>query len=256
MPTASQAAAGASFVVFAAAAAWLVLSEFPVPDPGRPTTKAPGLQLLEAAVPAIGDFASFNVNKENPFIPYNLRDIEKITIDRPKLIPKQPPKGPSPIVPDKPQLPRLAAPGQTGPAATGIVISKDGPQALLTFPGTIRGQLLRPGETANGWTLVDVINGNVARVRQNSTGSIQDLVIPETLTLRAAEAPAKDAKSNPKAPGNAAEIGKKSGKKPDKGQSPKPAEGADQKLEAPPKSAQPAPAIPQPPAIPRPDKLM
>ena len=256
MPTASQAAAGASFVVFAAAAAWLVLSEFPVPDPGRPTTKAPGLQLLEAAVPAIGDFASFNVNKENPFIPYNLRDIEKSTIDRPKQSPKQPPKGPSPIIPDKPQLPRLAAPGQTGPAATGIVISKDGPQALLTFPGEVRGQLLKPGETANGWTLIEVISGNIARVRQNATGSIQDLVIPEILNLRKAEAPAKDAKGDQKALGNTLETSKKPAKKAEKGQQSNPDQGRRPAPEPAPKPTPSAPAIPQAPAIPRPDKLM
>ena len=252
MATASQAAAGASFLVFAAAATWLALSEYPVPDPGRPTTKAPGLQLLEASVPAIGDFASFNINKENPFIPFKLRDIEKATIDRPKEGPKKPVIEPKVIVPEKPQLPRLAAPGQTGPAATGIVISKDGPQALLTFPGELRGQLLKPGETANGWTLVEVIAGNVARVRQDATGSIQDLVIPETLTLRQAEAPAKKAQDDRKAKNAAAENNQKTGKNAEKNQLSNPRSAP----EPTPKSEPPAPAIPQAPVIPRSDKLM
>lgn len=239
MPTASQAAAGFSFLCLAGAGAWLVMSQFPVADPGRPTTDAAVLRILEAAVPAIGDFSAFDVNDENPFIPSQLRKIEKDT----KRTPPQPPNNPKPVKPPvvdepgKPTLPRLPAPGSTGPSATGILLSKDGPQAMLTFPGEKNARVMKPGETINGWTLVAVEGGNVARVKQDASGAVLNLVIPENLTppkppeAKPAEAKGKDAKA----------------------QSDKPLKAV------PPQEGKPVPELPAvqgPKLPPRPDKLM
>ena len=258
MPTVSQAAAAAACAVFVAAASWLALSDFPVPDPGRPTTKAPELQLLEAAVPAIGDFASFNVNKWNPFIPYDLRIHEIPLIDQPKPSAKPPNSRPGPILPEKPQLPRLAAPGQTGPTVTGIVISKDGAQVLLTFPGDVRGQLLKPGETANGWTLITVIAGNIARVRQDATGSILDLVIAETPNLPLAEDPAQHERGDQRFQDTAAENRINPRQNPEKGQQAIPDPSPEPGLELPFMPVEATPASPPAPerARARPDKVM
>ncbi len=259
MPTASQSAAGFSFLCLAGAGAWLIMSEFQIADPGRPTTSAAALRVLEAAVPSIGDFSAFDVNDENPFIPYHLRQIEttiKHTPPQPAgRTPTKPPAAPVVDEPAKPALPRLPAPGSTGPAATGILLSKDGPQAMLTFPGEKNARVMKPGETVNGWTLVAVDGGNVARVKQDASGAVLNLVIPEDLL------PAKKAEPKPDAKG-------KDGKQPGpEGKDGK--EGKDAKNQAgkQPKPAAPTPATegkpaaelqaaPEPKLPPRPDKLM
>lgn len=254
MPTASQSAAGFSFLCLAGAGAWLVMSEFQIADPGRPTTSAAAMRILEAAVPSIADFSAFDVNDENPFIPYNLRQIEITT----KRTPPQPagrtptkPAG-APVVdePAKPALPRLAAPGSTGPAATGILISKDGPQAMLTFPGEKNARVMKPGETVNGWTLVAVEGGNVARVKQDASGAVLNLVIPEDLL------PVKVKKAEPKP--DAKGKGAKDAKEP---ASPQGKDAKDQAGKPPApatdgKPAQEPQAAPEPKLPPRPDKLM
>lgn len=245
MPTTSQAAAGLSFACLAGAGAWLVMSQFPIADPGRPTTDAATLRILEAAVPAIGDFSAFDVNDENPFIPSQLRKIEKETKQSPPAKAGKTPAVKPPVVdePGKPALPRLPAPGSTGPSATGILLSKDGPQAMLTFPGEKNARVMKPGETVNGWTLVAVEGGNVAQVKQDASGAVLNLVIPEDLT------PPKKPEEKP------AEAKGKDGEKAKAGQT----KELDGKLKGPTQSGKPpaeGPAIQEPKLPPRPDKLM
>ncbi len=234
MLSTAQSAAGGAFLMLGGAVAWLLLSEFPVADPGKPTTSASPLMLLEAAVPSIGDFADFNINTENPFVPAHLRKAEQKAINDAKS--PRPPKIPvvAQVETPKPrELPRLPAPGTTGPRATGVLISKDGIQALMTFPGQAKAALMKPGDTANGWTLVEVLDGNVVRMKEDATGTVHNLVVPESIAVhKAAAKPVKpDATKTDAAKTNAQKPAAQSpsGQKPDGGgQQPggqKPADG-------------------------------
>ncbi len=204
MPTASQAAAAASTVCLAAAIAWLVISEFPVIDPGRPRAPLPTLRSLEASMPEIGPLESFAVNDQNPFIPYQLREKENDAI-RNNGRPQPPRPAPAPVPePVKPTLPRLKPPGADGPTVNAIIVAAADTSAIVTFPGETRSTSMRAGETVSGWTLVEVDGSNLARMRQESTGAVVNLVIPERPTAPSVEGapeakPGKKAKPDPKA---------------------------------------------------------
>lgn len=211
MPTLPQCAAGVAGVCLVAAITWLIISEFPVADPGKPTTKASPIVVLEAAVPAIGPFSLFNVNEENPFVPSHLRKIEILTRRQP-VTPANGKPRPEPQVAEvpKPVLPKLGASLANGPRATGVLISREGPQALLTFPGETKGTTLKPGDSVKGWTLVDVIGGNVVRLKDDASGTVHDLVIADTPNSAKAP-PAKAAKDKPADSGKASPDGKMPG---------------------------------------------
>ena len=181
MLTAPQLSAAGAAACLVLSVAWLATADFPVVDPGKPTTKADPVLILEAAVPAIGEFTQFNVNDVNPFVPFNLRTIEDITIKKPppKTGGKPPPKGPTVEVP-KIVLPRLGGSIANGPKATGVLLSHDSQQAFLTFPGDSKATTMKPGDSVRGWTLVEVIGTNVARMKDDATGVTHDLVIAET----------------------------------------------------------------------------
>lgn len=185
MLSTAQTTAGGALLLFGTAVAWLLLAEFPVIDLGKATTSAQSLMLLEATVPSIGDFNDFNINTENPFIPFNLRTTEIAAIQTAKKprTPK-PPQVPVVETPKPRELPRLPGPTTTGPRATGVLISKDGVQALLTFPGQPKAALMKPGDTDYGWTLIEVLDGNIVRMKEDATGTMHNLVIPESLALR------------------------------------------------------------------------
>ncbi len=239
MLSTAQTATGGALVLLAAAIAWLLLTELPVIDLGKATTTASPLIVLEAAVPSIGDFADFNVNTENPFIPFNLRTKEVVAIKEAKA--PRPPKVPSvpQVDPPKPrELPRLPSATTTGPRATGVLISKDGVQALLTFPGQAKAALMRPGDTVNGWTLTEVIDGNILRMKEDATGTTHNLVVPESIAVhkpapKALKPDGKsgtpDGKSDGKSDGKW--EGKPDGKNPDGKPHPLPSQpGADRPL--------------------------
>jgi hypothetical protein len=271
MPSASQLSAAGSVLVLASACAWLVLSEFPVADPGHPTTSAGPLQVLEAAMPAIGDFSDFNVNANNPFIPKDLRIIERDETLRPppkKNTGSGPGPGPQPE-PVKPQLPTLAAPGQTGPAVTGVLLSQQlGPQAMITFPGGKGATVMKPGESVNGWTLIAVVGGNIVRLKDDASGTTHEFAVPETDNAPSDAPKAKDdskkddskkaeGKPEPKDAKAAKGVKDKSGKKPkvQPGES-KPSENGDKPAAAPeagemaPPEGEPKPPR-KPPELPR-----
>jgi len=193
MLTAPQLSAGGAAIGLVASIVWLLTAEFPITDPGKPSTKADPVVILEAAVPAIGEFTQFNINDVNPFVPYNLRIIES-------GISKQPPK-PAGNTRPKPAvsatvpaiiLPKLGAAQINAPKATGVLISHDGPQAFMTFPGDNKATTLKPGDSVKGWTLVEVIGTNVARMRDDATGVVHNLVVAETANPSKAK-PSKDA---------------------------------------------------------------
>ena len=225
MLSASQITAFGSFVVLAAAGAWLVLSEFPIADPGHPTTSAGALQILEATVPSIGDFSDFNVNNQNPFIPSHARQVEIAAGSRPKSAPGTKLPSPTASTPALPALPTIASPTEAGPAVTGILLSHQGPQALITFPGDKHATVMKPGEAANGWTLVDIVGGNVVRLKDEGSGTTHDFAVPES-EIESKDAPkkadgAKDAK-DPQAAAKDVKSGAKDGAKSAKGAKKKP----------------------------------
>lgn len=226
MLSAAQTSAGAALLLFGGAVAWLLLADFPVTDLGKATTTASPLMLLEATVPSIGDFNDFNINTENPFIPFNLRPIEIAAIKTAKQ-PRQPkpPQIPQVETPKPRELPRLPGPTTTGPRATGVLISKDGVQALLTFPGQPKAALMKPGDTTYGWTLIEVIDGNIVRMKEDATGTTHNLVVPESIAVHKA-APKPDAtKPDGKKPDGKPPSGKgPNGKSPGEHKNPQQAE--------------------------------
>ena len=173
-----------------------------------------------------------------------------------------------PETPERPVLPPLPSPGTRGPAATGIIISRLGPQALLTFPGESNARVMNPGESVNGWTLMEVQGANVALVREDVTGSLQNLLVPENTAMRVRE-PKKPPKQEP-APGKHPPVPKMPGKRPDEMAPPMeeepPMREAPPKHEVPPMQEAPPPAKvpsegplleePTQPPVPKQDKVM
>jgi hypothetical protein len=170
----SQATAFATTACLIGVAVWAWLSEFPVADPGRPSTKAEPLVLLEASVPAIGDFSEFQVNDENPFIPSNLRQIETTARQRPKAT-----AGNRTPVVDIPSqvLPRLTASGSGAPAATGVIIAKGESLAMLTFPGNDHAEVMKIGESRHGWKVQAIEAGNRIMLTEEATGASLPLAV-------------------------------------------------------------------------------
>ena len=209
MLTAPQLSAGVAGVCLVASIAWLASADYPVVNPGKPTTKATPVVILEAAVPAIGDFTQFNVNDVNPFVPFNLRGVEADSIKRPpsKTGIKPQPKEPTADVP-KIVLPKLGGPLANGPKVTGVLLSHDSQQVFLTYPGDSRTTTLKPGDSVRGWTLVEVIGTNVVRMKDDSTGTVHDLVIAETPN-QAKPKKADDKKDDKKS--DKGDVGKKPG---------------------------------------------
>ena len=181
MLTAPQLSAGVAAICLVASVVWLASADYPVVNPGKPTTKADPVLILEAAVPAIGDFTQFNVNDVNPFVPFNLREVEIKTINQPqtKKGVKPPPKEPTAEV-LKIVLPKLGGPLANGPKVTGVLLSHDSQQVFLTYPGDSKTTTLKPGDTVRGWTLVEVIGTNVVRMKDDATGTVHDLVIADS----------------------------------------------------------------------------
>ncbi len=178
MPSASQSTAFATTACLIGVAVWAWLSEFPVADPGRPSTKAEPLVLLEAAVPAIGDFREFQVNDENPFVPSNLRQIETTARQRPKVPAGVKPRTPPVVeVPAPPPLPRLDAPGAKAPAATGVIIAKGESLAMLTFPGNDHAEVVKVGESRHGWKVQAIEGGNRIILTEEATGASVPLAV-------------------------------------------------------------------------------
>ena len=224
MLTAPQLSAGVAAICLIASIAWLASADYPVVNPGKPTTKASPVLILEAAVPAIGDFSQFNVNDVNPFVPFNLRGIESETIKRPpsKTGVKPQPKGPTVEV-EKIVLPKLGGPLANGPKVTGVLLSHDSQQVFLTYPGDSKPSTLKPGDSVRGWTLVEVIGTNVVRMKDDATGTVHDLVIAETPN-QAKPKKTDDKKDDKKT--DQGDVGKKSGtsKAPEQKSAPPPVE--------------------------------
>ena len=180
--TAAHLATGIASLLLVTAGAWLALGDAPVAALGRPTIQAGAVAVLVARPVPIDRFAAFNVNDQNPFIPADQRAVEQqALVPVPPIIPPAEPGHQQPQPPASRTLPLLPSAGASCPTATGLLIAKDRAQALLTFPGATHATLMRPGDTVNGWTLVEVSDGNVVRMRDAVSGTVHALVVRERL---------------------------------------------------------------------------
>src|SRR4051812_3602407 len=80
-PNPSTLTAGFGVLLLVGSVTWWVLSDEPIWPYENPTFQGKPVQHLIASLPAIGDFASeFNVNDENPFLPFKERKQQSAVI--------------------------------------------------------------------------------------------------------------------------------------------------------------------------------
>jgi hypothetical protein len=139
-----------------------------IPGPLRLDGKP--VALVAASRPDIGPFEAYNVNQENPFVPYQERvQIKNKLNEKPvKVAPPPPPpppdkKGPIVLTPPIPplELPAIEASTGTRPLAFGVLSINGMTEIQVLMPGQTEPQILRPGDTAVGWTLRSVEHGSV-----------------------------------------------------------------------------------------------
>lgn len=157
---------------------WLTVLEPPrAPVPGY--RGAPFI-LLSAEMPKIRDFPEFNVNNDNPFVPWREREVEKRRLQQPTATVIVKPRPPpvievttAPIL----KLPKIQPGGGDAPRVAGFSRKSDGVSAaLVDLPGEAGPRLMQPGEQAGRWTFIGVEDGNVALFR-DETGREYRLVI-------------------------------------------------------------------------------
>lgn len=173
LQTASALIAGLLLLLAVIGAVWSDAVLLPL---GRMTYQGEPLVRVVASVPDIGPFESFNVNNQNPFIPFHMRDPEARKIDdRAKAIaaggsgrkPVRPPTSgvtvvPPPTAPPVLKYPRLPGRPADAPRAMGM-IGTEANIVLLVRQADGSGATPVPiGGTCNGWTLMAVEGGNQA----------------------------------------------------------------------------------------------
>jgi hypothetical protein len=174
----SRAVAALAMLLLLASAAWLLLSDPQIADPGVPKFTGPPLQRLEASAPVVGNFELFYVNHENPFIPYDQRVRERVVYDpRPRTPRPIQPVARNPIPPvhqpaivhepvRKPlALPRLGQTGPNAPVCIGLVAVNGHESLTVRMPGDAVAQTIDVGAQFGGWTLLGIEGGNLARFR-------------------------------------------------------------------------------------------
>ena len=150
MPSMSQVVAGIALLAVAGSWSWAFLADIAVEDPGKPSVKAGPVARLEASLPVIGPFASFHVNKENPFIPSQFREKErKVTDSRTSTTRPAPP---TPVV-EKQPLPPLPPSGSTVPVVQGIQVFHGAVTVLTIPPGEEVPRWLAIGDVVGSWRL-------------------------------------------------------------------------------------------------------
>lgn len=167
-------AAGISALLLVATMGWWAFSTPEVVDPGQPTWKGADIVRLKAAVPEIAPFEHFYVNHDNPFVPHQLRTVERdrysperrrtITTPPPRPVPMPPPKAAVTVIePPKPQLvlPKLSAPAANAPVVYGMVMSDGQETVIVRMPGSNDAVNLKPGDKIANWTLVSIDSGNL-----------------------------------------------------------------------------------------------
>lgn len=213
MPSPSQLVAAACFLLALAATAWAFMADIEVADPGKPRIKGEPVQRLEAALPSIGAFEIFDVNRENPFVPLQQRKIERnVTPTKPTATKT----APTPVVPPAPVLPKIEAGPSTVPTCLGILTAKGETTVLTIPPGSDVARWVAVGQSVGGWTLTAVQDGSTTVWTDNATEQTLRLqVTPGENTGTEDETPKpKDGKKDPKKAGDKAQDPKtKDGKK-------------------------------------------
>lgn len=194
-----------TFLLCTAAVSWLVLSEHAVTDPGAPRTRADAVRRMEASVPSIAPFEQFNVNNENPFIPYSARQAERDAINqKPKPTAAKP--AVEVIAPVAKPLPRVGQGAGDAPQALGVISRADGSQQLVLREGAA-DRLVAIGGEVGAWTLVGIENGTVAlwrdargRVSRHMIGDGDGTAAPATAPASKPAKPAAKVESKPAKP--------------------------------------------------------
>jgi len=159
---------------------WWYLTVLEPPRAPVPGYKGAPFMPLSASMPPIGDFKTFYVNNDNPFVSWREREIEKKRLQQPTGVVIRPPRTETII--RTVEAPKLVMPpaksgGGDAPKVVGFNRKADGAVVVLVnLPGESRAHLMKPGEQAGRWTLTAVEDGNVA-IFTDETGRVYRLVI-------------------------------------------------------------------------------
>lgn len=167
----------AAALILAASIAWSMLaSPAPIVAPGA---GRPGGHLAIAALqsPALGGFEQYEVNADNPFVPWQERVPPSGTPAGGSgwLPPHPPPQVPKPVAPPL-QLPSAQPGGGDAPRVIGFVRGGDLAAGLqVGLPGRPAGRML-VGERVGRWTLQGIEASSIA-VFADETGRHYRLLI-------------------------------------------------------------------------------
>ncbi len=193
MPSMSQIVAGSALLITAGAWSWAFLADIAVEDPGKPRIKAEPVARLEASLPIIGPFSAFNINQENPFVPWQLRERERERINaKPTTGTKPPP--PTPVV-EKPVLPPLPPTGSTVPTVRGIQLFQGKATVLTIPPGEDAPRWLALGDVVGDWRLKAVDGGRTTVWTETASGQELRLIVTPAQEPEAGEEAPEDGKA-------------------------------------------------------------
>lgn len=164
-------------LVLAACIAWsMLVSPAPIVAPGA--GRAAGhLAIAALQSPALGGFEQYDVNADNPFVPYHerIRPAASPTPVPGWLPPHPPPSVPKPAAPPL-QLPSAQPGGGDAPRVIGFVRGGDLAAGLqVVLPGRPAGRM-QVGERVGRWTLQGIEASSIA-VFADETGRSYRLLI-------------------------------------------------------------------------------
>lgn len=166
--------------VLAGVSAWWWLTVLEPPRAPVPGYRGAPFEAMSAAMPQIREIGEFEVNKDNPFVPWREREVEKQKLTQPAMVNVRPARPPSKIEVTQPpilSLPKAKPGGGDAPRVGGFSRKPDGSITVqVTLPGETRSRPMIPGEQAGRWTFKTVEDGNVA-VFSDETGREYRLVI-------------------------------------------------------------------------------
>lgn len=156
--------AGAAALVLAASIVWLIVARpgpITVPAPARPSG---ALAIAAVQAPAIGDFAQYDVNADNPFVPYDER-VQPAAA--PPVVEGWIPPHPEPVLPNPAavplHLPAVQPGGGDAPRVVGFVRGGEHAGALhVMLPGRSQIQRMQVGQRMGRWTLQQIESGSTA----------------------------------------------------------------------------------------------
>jgi hypothetical protein len=172
-------AAVAGGLALTAVSAWWLLGELAPPRAPIPGHQGEAFVALSAQMPQIRGFEDFNVNPDNPFVPWRQREVEKRALTRPTtvVVKPRPPAKIEVTQPPKLELPKARSGGGDAPRVIGFQRADDRPVAVLVnLPGETRPRSMLPGEKAGRWTFAGIEDGGIALFR-DETGREYRLVV-------------------------------------------------------------------------------